>query len=145
MEFGGTKNGLMFGEAVVFLNESLAEGFNYVRKQTMQLASKMRYISAQFQALLSNDLWLQNAGHANRMAQVLAAKVSTIKGIEITRPVETNAVFAILPKEAIEKLQKKYFFYVWDEASLEVRWMTSYCTTPADVDDFAEAIKDSVK
>jgi len=79
------------------------------------------------------------------MAKLLAAKVSTIKGIEITRPVQTNAVFAIMPKDAIEKLQKRYFFYVWDETSLEVRWMTSFCTTPEDVENFAEAIRDSLK
>jgi len=145
LSFGGTKNGLMFGEAVVFLNEGLAEGFNYVRKQSMQLASKMRYISAQFQALLTDGLWLKNATHANQMAQLLAAKASDIKGIEITRPVQTNAVFAIMPKDAIEKLQKRYFFYVWDETSLEVRWMTSFCTTSEDVENFAESIRDSLK
>ncbi|HSV89286.1 MAG TPA: low specificity L-threonine aldolase [Bacteroidales bacterium] len=143
LSFGGTKNGLMFGEAVVFLNEELAEGFNYVRKQSMQLASKMRYISAQFSALLSNNLWLNNANHANQMAQLLALKVSAIKGVEITRPVQTNGVFATMPKHAIEKLLKNYFFYVWDESSLEVRWMTSFCTMPQDVEDFATAVNDS--
>jgi len=142
LSFGGTKNGIMLGEAVVFLNPQLAEGYKYVRKQSMQLASKMRYISAQFTALLSNDLWLKNATHANKMAKLLAEKVSAIPQIEITQPVETNGVFAIMPAEAIEKLQKRYFFYVWDETHSEVRWMTSFSTTRDDVEKFVEALKE---
>jgi threonine aldolase len=142
LSFGGTKNGIMLGEAVVFLNSQLAEGYKYVRKQSMQLASKMRYISAQFSALLTNDLWLKNASHANKMAQLLAEKVSAIPQIEITQAVETNGVFAIMPADAIEKLQKKYFFYVWNETRSEVRWMTSFSTTREDVEKFVQALKE---
>lgn len=142
LSFGGTKNGIMIGEAVVFLNNRLADGFKYVRKQSMQLASKMRYISAQFNALFSNNLWLENATHANNMAKLLAEKVSTIPQVLITQPVETNGVFAIIPNQAIERLQNKYFFYVWDHSRSEVRWMTSFSTTPRDIDNFVEALKE---
>lgn len=142
LSFGGTKNGIMMGEAVVFLNSRLAHEFEYVRKQSMQLASKMRYISAQFTALFTNDLWLQNATHANQMAQLLAEKVREIPQVQITQPVEINGVFAIIPKEAIEKLQQKYFFYVWNETRSEVRWMTSFSTTREDVEKFVEALKE---
>jgi len=142
LSFGGTKNGIMLGEAVVFLNSRLAREFEYVRKQSMQLASKMRYIAAQFTALFTNDLWLQNANHANQMAQLLAEKVSHIPQVQITQPVETNGVFAIIPKEAIEKLQQKYFFYVWNETRSEVRWMTSFSTTREDVEKFVAALKE---
>lgn len=142
LSFGGTKNGIMLGEAVVFLNSRLAGGYKYVRKQSMQLSSKMRYISAQFNALLTNDLWLHNATHANKMARLLAEKVSAFPQIKITQPVETNGVFAIMPARAIEKLQEKYFFYVWDETRSEVRWMTSFSTTQQDVENFAGALKE---
>ena len=142
LSFGGTKNGIMLGEAVVFLNNQLAEDYQYVRKQSMQLASKMRYISAQFSALFTNDLWLKNATHANKMAQLLAKKVSEFPQIKITQPVEINGVFAIMPAEAIEKLQKRYFFYVWNETRSEVRWMTSFSTTREDVEMFVQALKE---
>jgi threonine aldolase len=141
LSFGGTKNGIMLGEAVVFLNPALAEEFQYTRKQSMQLASKMRYISAQFSALLSNRLWLQNASQANKMAKRLAEKVEGLPGVEIAYPVQINAVFAKIPHEAIEKLQRRYFFYVWDHQKNVVRWMTSFNTTEKDVDDFVEALK----
>lgn len=141
LSFGGTKNGIMLGEAVVFLNSRLAREYQYVRKQSMQLASKMRYISAQFSALFTNDLWLKNATHSNKMAQLLAEKVREIPQIRITQPVETNGVFAIMPKEAIEKLQQKYFFYVWNETRSEVRWMTSFATTEKDVENFVDELR----
>lgn len=144
LSFGGTKNGAMAAEAVVFLNPELAEGFEYTRKQSMQLTSKMRYVSAQFNALLSNDLWLINARHANTMAASLAEKAGNIPGVTITQQVETNAVFASLPATAIEKLRRQYYFYTWDAAKNEVRWMTSYKTTENDIDEFVSAIREAL-
>jgi len=141
LSFGGTKNGMMFGEAVVFFNPSLSRDFKYIRKQGMQLGSKMRFISAQFLALLDGDLWIRNAQHANTMAKYLKNRVREISQIRITQPVEANAVFAILPKETISELQKKFFFYVWNEAISEVRWMTSYDTTKEDIDQFIQEVK----
>ncbi|MDR4987396.1 MAG: low specificity L-threonine aldolase [Bacteroidales bacterium] len=145
LSFGGTKNGAMFAEALVFFNASLAEAFKYTRKQSMQLMSKMRYTSAQFNALLNNDLWLHNAMHANAMAARLAEKIRNVEEISLTQEVETNAVFAIVPHASIEMLQRKYFFYIWDHSRNEVRWMTAFNTTEADVDAFADAIKDAVR
>lgn len=144
LSFGGTKNGMMYGEAIVFFNKKLAQDFMYTRKQGLQLASKMRYISAQFSAYLENDQWKKMAAHSNKMAELLAQKVAEIKGVKITRTVEANAVFAILPSEIIPKLQKEYFFYVWDEETSEVRWMTSWDTTPEDIDNFANAIRNNI-
>ncbi|MEE4176326.1 MAG: low specificity L-threonine aldolase [Bacteroides sp.] len=144
LSFGGTKNGILLGEAVVFLKGDLGKDFEYVRKQSMQLASKMRYISAQFNALLTNDLWLHNARHANRMAQLLAEKVRDIPQVQVTQKVEINGVFAIVPKTTIEKLRKKYFFYMWNETRSEVRWMTSFATTEEDIEKFVEALKEAL-
>lgn len=141
LSFGGTKNGMMYGEAVVFFNKELCEDFKYRRKQGMQLASKMRYIAAQFDAFLENDLWKQNAAHANAMAQKLYTAVKDIEGVQVTRPVEANAVFATIPKELIPKLQEAFFFYVWDEDTSEVRWMCSFDTTEADIEEFARLLK----
>lgn len=141
LSFGGTKNGLMYGEAIVFLNSRLAENFKYIRKQGMQLASKMRYIAAQFDAYLTDDLWKSLAEHANAMAQLLEKEVRKIPGIEITQPVQANGVFAIVPPEVIPLLQKEYFFYVWDEMRSEVRWMCSWDTTEEDVLGFAEILR----
>lgn len=107
----------------------------------MQLSSKMRFIAVQFEAYLSNDLWRKNAAHANRMAQMLFDGVSKIKGITITQKAESNAVFAILPKESVTRLQQEYFFYVWDEENSEVRWMTSYDTTEEDIMNFISLLK----
>jgi threonine aldolase len=144
LSFGGTKNGLLGAEAVVFLEPTLADGFQYVRKQSLQLASKMRFLAAQFDALLHDQLWLRCARHANAMAARLADAVAHIDGVTITRPVETNAVFAILPRAAIEALQQRFQFYTWDERRGEVRWMCSWDTTEDDVDAFAEAIEDTL-
>ncbi|NTV84110.1 MAG: low specificity L-threonine aldolase [Bacteroidales bacterium] len=138
LSFGGTKNGMLFGESVVFLNSAPAPDFKYLRKQAMQLASKMRFISAQFEAYLSGEVWLRNAEHANRMARMLFEKVSGMKGITITQPVQANAVFAIIPGIIIRPLQEKYFFYIWNESTSEVRWMTSFDTTPADINGFCK-------
>ncbi|MCK4853019.1 MAG: low specificity L-threonine aldolase [Bacteroidales bacterium] len=141
LSFGGTKNGIMYGEAVVFINKEHAFDFKYLRKQGMQLASKMRFIAAQFERFLDEDVWLKNASHANRMAKLLEAEVMKIDGIQITQPVQSNAVFAILPKEIIPVLQKEFFFYVWNEAAGEVRWMCSYDTTEEDVINFSSLIR----
>ncbi len=145
LSFGCTKNGAMGAEAVIFFNQELAEGFEYTRKQSMQLISKMRYVSAQFDAMFSGNLWLENAQQANRMAGLLAERVSRIPDVTITQKVETNAVFAILPASAIEKLRQHYFFYTWDAQRNEVRWMTAYNTTEKDIEEFVAAIKDAVK
>jgi threonine aldolase len=141
LSFGGTKNGMMYGEAVVFMSEEYAYDFKYLRKQGMQLASKMRYIAAQFERFLDEEVWLKNASHANHMARVLEAEVMKIDGIRITQPVQSNAVFAILPKEFIPILQEAFFFYVWKEATGEVRWMCSYDTTEEDVINFSSLIR----
>lgn len=137
LSFGGTKNGMLFGESVVFLKPGMSAEFRYLRKQGMQLASKMRYISAQFEAYLTTGIWQVNAMHANKMARLLYEKMSSIPGIKITQKVQANAVFAIIPAHLIKELQEKYFFYVWDEVTSEVRWMTSFDTTPGDIDGFS--------
>ena len=144
LSFGGTKNGLLGAEAVVLLNPELAHHFLYIRKQSMQLASKMRFLAAQFDALLSDGLWLRCARHANAMAARLADAVRDVPGVEITRPVETNAVFAALAPAVTASLQREYPFYVWDEAAGEVRWMCSWDTTEEDVDGFAAAVRSAL-
>jgi threonine aldolase len=116
-------------------------GMAFLRKLSMQLSSKMRFVSVQFDALLSGDLWLRNASHSNAMAARLAAVVRDVDGVEVQRPVEANSVFAILPPAVTARLQQRYPFYVWDEKTGEVRWMTSFDTTEADVDGFAAALK----
>lgn len=141
LSFGGTKNGMMYGEAVVFFNPALCEDFKYRRKQGMQLASKMRYIAAQFEAFLEDDLWKRNALHANEMARKLFQAVKDIPGVAVTRKVESNAVFARIPASIVEELQKHYFFYVWDEALSEVRWMCSFDTTEEDIEGFASLLR----
>ena len=145
LSFGGTKNGLLLGEAVVCFHPELSQNTIFIRKQAMQLASKMRFIAAQFTTLLSDDLWLQNASHANRMAKLLEDKVKGVPCLEIVQPVQANAVFASLPRKAIDKLLEKYFFYIWDEDKNEVRWMTSFNTTEKQIKDFAAAIHESCK
>jgi threonine aldolase len=141
LSFGGTKNGLLGVEAVVFRTPELAVGFEYVRKQSLQLASKMRFLAVQFGALLTDELWLHNARQANAMAARLAEAVRGVPGLTITRPVQTNVVFATLPAAATSALQERFAFYVWDERIGEVRWMCSWDTTEQDVDAFAEAVR----
>lgn len=140
LSFGGTKNGLMMAEAVVVLNPTLDNHVKYIRKSSMQLGSKMRFLSAQLLALLEGDLWRRNATRSNAMAQRLATAVADIPGVQVTRPVQANAVFAILPAEVTRRLQQQFRFYVWDESTGEVRWMTTFDTTEGDVDTFAAAI-----
>jgi threonine aldolase len=140
VSFGGTKNGAMGAEAVIVLDPSLASAVPFLRKSAMQLASKMRFVSAQLSALLTDDLWLRNARHANEMARRLEAGVRAIAGVEVQRRVDANAVFAILPPAVTERLQRDYRFYTWDDHTGEVRWMCSWDTTPEDVDAFVGAI-----
>ena len=144
LSFGGTKNGLMGAEAVVFFDKKLSRNFQYLRKQGMQLASKMRFISAQFDTLLSNGLWLKNAQHANRMARLLKKEVSKIPQVKIIYKVEANVVFAQIPRRAIAKLQKRYFFYIWDVEQSVVRWMCSFDTTEGDVKQFADFVAEVI-
>jgi threonine aldolase len=144
LSFGGAKNGMMYGEAVVFLNKKLGEGFKYIRKQGMHLPSKMRFISSQFEALLAGDLWKRSATHANRMARVLASELEKA-GLKLTQPVESNGVFAVIPEKYIPALQKKYFFYVWNEEISECRFMASFDTTEEDIHDFVALVRKTVK
>ncbi|MGA8575952.1 MAG: beta-eliminating lyase-related protein [Candidatus Cybelea sp.] len=141
LTFGGTKNGLMLGEAICFFNPDLHAGAApFVQKQSMQLASKMRYLAAQFAALLTGDRWSRYASHANAMAARLHEHIRAIPGVRVTRPVRCNAVFATLDRDAIERIRREFFFYVFDERLPEVRWMTHWATTPEDVDEFAECV-----
>ena len=144
LSFGGTKNGMLFGESIIIINNSLADNFKYIRKQGMQLASKMRFISAQFERYLTDDLWKVNAEHANKMALLLYEELSGLPKIEITQKVESNGVFAVLPGKYIEALQKEYFFYIWDEEKSEVRWMTSFDTTEEDIYGFVKLLRNTV-
>jgi threonine aldolase len=143
MSFGGTKNGAIAAEAVIVLNPELniSGDLGFIRKQYMQLSSKMRFTSAQFIALLTDELWLENAKHANSMAQRLADGVKEIQGVTITQPTQANAVFAKLPPTAIPRLQAHTPFYVWNEAQSEVRWVCSWDTTEKDLDEFTDALK----
>jgi len=142
LSFGGTKNGMMFGEAVVIFNPELAKDAYYLRKQGMQLHSKMRFISAQFECLLSTDLWKRNATHSNAMAKRLEQGLRGIPNVKITQAVNANGVFAILPKEITPELQKEIFFYVWNEQTNEVRLMCSFDTKEEEIDRFIKKIKE---
>jgi threonine aldolase len=145
VSLGGTKNGLMLGDAVVVLNPEAVAGVRYLRKAAMQLASKMRFIAAQLDALYGTDLWLVNARRANGLAARLAAAVRAIPGVQITQEVQGNAVFAIIPPPVAERLRSRYAFYTWNESLGEVRWMTSFDSTEADVDDFAAALGEEMR
>ncbi len=145
VSFGGTKNGLLGAEAVLFLTGLEPADFKYLRKQGMQLASKMRFLAVQFTALLGTDLWRRNAEHANRMARRLAEAVRGIPGVELAQPVEANGVFVRVPARHIPALQERARFYVWDAATSEVRWMTAWDTTEEDVDRFAAAVREIVR
>ena len=145
LSFGGTKNGAMGAEAVIFFDKQLSRDVVYLRKQGMQLASKMRFVAVQFEALLSQDLWRKNAEHANRMAALLKKQVGKIPKVKVVYPVEGNGVFAQIPRQAIRKLQQRYFFYVWNEEQSIVRWMCSFDTTEEDVKQFATLIARTVR
>jgi len=141
LSFGGTKNGLVAGEAVVFFKQVLADDFEFKRMQGMQLASKMRFIAAQFNALLSGDLWKRSAVHANAMAQLLAKQLAAINGVQLTQEVQANEVFVTMPSAVVPKLQAVWPFHVWNEKTSECRLITSFDTAEADVTDFAELVR----
>ncbi len=145
LSFGGTKNGILGGEAVVFFHPEQSQDFLYLRKQSMQLASKMRFIAAQFEALLSDDLWRRSAEHANRMAGVLERELRRIPEVRVIWKVEANGVFVQIPRHSIEKIKQQYFFYVWIEEESIVRWMCSFDTTEDDIRKFAEVVAEAVK
>ncbi|MER6099052.1 low specificity L-threonine aldolase [Streptomyces sp. NPDC001728] len=144
ISYGGTKNGMLFGEAIVVLNPDAVSHMKHLRKLSMQLASKMRFVSVQLEALLAKDLWLRNARHANAMAQRLAAGVREVDGVEILYPVQANAVFARLPHDVTRRLQERFRFYFWDETAGDVRWMCAFDTTEDDVDAFLQALKEEL-
>lgn len=141
LSFGGTKNGLLCGEAIVFLNPKLAKHFKFYRKQSMQLASKMRFLSAQFIALLDNELWLKNARHANHMAQLLKQRLNKIPKIKLNQEVQANMLFVQFPLHVLEPLQKQYDFYILNEQSQEARLVTSFDTIQDDIDGFANLLE----
>jgi threonine aldolase len=141
LSFGGTKNGAFGAEALVVMRPELVADVPYLRKQQAQLASKMRFVAAQFCALLDGDLWRANAAHANAMTRRLADGVRDVPGVSIVYPVQANAVFAQLNPRHIEALQRDWFFHTWEERSSVVRWMTAFDTTPEDVDAFLADIR----
>lgn len=141
LSFGASKNGAMGAEAVVMFDDRFTAEMKFLRKQSAQLASKARYVAAQFLALAEGDLWQANARNANAMARRLAESVGGIAGLRLTQPVEASAVFATLPRAAIVRLQADFHFYVWNESTDEVRWMTNWATAPEDVDEFAVAVR----
>lgn len=161
LSFGGTKNGLLMGEAVVVFNTGkecencnidessknaqFADIIKFVRKQATQLYSKNRFIAAQFEAYLKDDLYLKLAGNSNNMAKYLESQLRSIPEIIISKKVESNAVFAILPQWLTAKLQEKYYFYTWDEHTGEVRWMCSFNTRKEDIDEFVAYTKAMIK
>jgi threonine aldolase len=141
LSFGGTKNGMMFGEAICFLRPGLAGEFKYLRKQGMQLASKMRYISAQYIAYFRDDLWKQCASHSNRMARLMAERIEGIRGVRITQKVESNGIFVTMPDAVASRVQQHYFFYPWNESISEYRLMTSWDTREEDIEGFVTLLK----
>jgi threonine aldolase len=145
LSFGGTKNGMMMGEAVLFFNPELTPLTKYIRKQSMQLYSKMRFVGAQFIAYFEHDLWKETASHANKMAKLLEAEVAKIPEIKLTQPVNANGIFAIVPRKIIQPLQEKFFFYIWNDVTSEVRWMTSFDTTEEEIFEFVDLIKELIK
>lgn len=144
LSFGGTKNGLMFGESVCFLRPGLSGDFKYIRKQGMQLASKMRFISAQYIGYFKNDLWKKLASQSNAMAAILGEKLNTIDGITVTQKVQSNGIFVVIPSEIAEKIRSHYFFYPWDEKRSEWRLMCSWDTEETDVEDFVGILKNEL-
>lgn len=140
LSFGGTKNGLMFGEAVVILNPTLSKDFKYIRKQAAQLPSKTRFIAAQFLAFFTDDLYLKIAKHSCDMAQYFSETLA--RKLKVNYPVQSNALFAEIPQPLVKKLKQQYFFYVWDEKTFECRLMTSWDTQKSDIDGFCKALDD---
>lgn len=145
LSFGGTKNGLMFGETVIFFGKEKGKDFEYLRKQGMQLHSKMRYIAAQFDRYLTDNLWKKNAMQANRMAQKLAGELQRFPELKITQETKANGVFCIMPSELIPLMQEEYFFHIWDPQTYEVRLMCSWDTTEEDIDTFIRSLEQKLK
>jgi threonine aldolase len=145
LSFGGTKNGILGGEAVVFFQAALGHDFLYLRKQSMQLASKMRFVAAQFEALLTDDLWRRSAEQANHMARLLEREIRRIPEVKVVWKVEANGVFARIPRHSIEKIKQHYFFHMWIEEESIVRWMCSFDSTEDDIRKFAEVVRQAVK
>lgn len=145
LSFGGTKNGMLFGEAVIFCTASrhpqAVADFPYLRKQNLQLLSKMRFVSCQFEAMLQDGLWLETAAHANAMARSLAGGLATVPGVSVVNNVQANEVFVAMPQTMIDALQREFYFYVWDAALHQVRLVCSFDTTQADVDAFVTAAR----
>jgi len=145
LSFGGTKNGMMYGEAICFLRSGLSDDFKYIRKQGMQLASKMRFISAQYIAYFRNSLWKECAIHSNKMAKLLANGIMQLKEVKTTQKVESNGVFVIIPSVVAEKVRNQYFFYPWNEKISEYRLMTSWDTTETDIESFIKLLSEELK
>ncbi|WP_022850740.1 threonine aldolase family protein [Limisalsivibrio acetivorans] len=145
LSFGGTKGGLMMGEAIVFFNKELAKDVKYIRKQATQLYSKVRFVAAQFDAFFTGNLWQRTAEHANSMAAILAESIGRLPGVEITQAVEINAVFAKVPEKAVKKLLEKYYFYVWDPEKSVVRLMTSFQTQEDEIGEFTKDLEEALK
>ena len=145
LSFGGTKNGAIGAEVLIVMRSGLEADAPYLRKQQTQLTSKMRFVAAQFGALLHDDLWYANAAHANAMARRLADGAAAVPGVAIVHPVQANAVFARLPARHIEALRRRWMFYLWDERESVVRWMTAFDTTESDVDAFLADIRESAE
>ncbi|MGW5022924.1 threonine aldolase family protein [Streptomyces cacaoi] len=142
VSFGATKNGALYGDCVIVLDPDAVSGLAYVKKATTQLPSKARFVSAQLLALLDDELWLENARHSNAMATLLADGLSTVPGVRLAHPVESNAVFAVLPDELAQRLRRRYAFSTWDPDRGLVRLMTAFDTTRQDVERFVEAARD---
>lgn len=145
LSFGGTKNGLMLGESVIVFHPDLKRGAYYVRKQSAQLASKLRYLSCQFTAYLTDELWKKNATHANVMAQKLYEGLKVLPGIRFTQKMESNQLFLTMPRKAIDALRQSYFFYFWNEAENEIRFVTSFDTTEEDIQSLLKAVKEALQ
>lgn len=144
LSFGGTKNGLLMGEAVILFNRANRSKALYLRKQMTQLYSKGRFMAAQFEEYLKEDLYLKLASQSNGMAQYLKQELEKIPQVRISRPVETNAVFAYISRDLYEKLSEKHMFYIWDEDTMEVRWMCSFNTQKENIDEFIKDIKENI-
>lgn len=143
LSFGGTKNGLMIGESVIVFNPALKKNAYFVRKQSAQLASKLRYLSCQFTAYLTDELWLKNARHANAMAELLYKGLLEFPNVHFTQKMESNQLFLTMPRRVIDKLLQKYFFYFWDEANNEIRFVTSFDTTEKDIEELLQSVRES--
>ncbi len=144
LSFGGTKNGMMMGECVISFRPELTEVLGFMRKQSAQLCSKMRYISYPFVAYLSNNLWLENARHANNMTKRLVEGIKACCEVTFTQSVDANIILVSIPQEAIAKLQAKHFFYIWNEPTNEIRLVTSFDTTEEDITSFLADFKAAV-